>query len=83
MKLSVAQTACLEAIACACRNMDPMSYPPKVTTDMEDPRGVCSPTTARALAKRGLVEWMEGSKSIYITEAGRAAVSSSLPSPTR
>jgi len=81
MKLSVAQTACLEAIACACRNMDPMSYPPKVTTDMEDPRGVCSPTTARALAKRGLVEWMEGSKSIYITSAGLVALSetSSLP----
>lgn len=83
MKLSERQVEALEAIVCACKSMDPMSYPCRVTTDMEDPRGVCTPATARALAKRGLVHWVEGSQSIHITEAGRLANSSSLPSPTR
>lgn len=85
MKLSVAQAAALEAIVCACKLKDPMSYPPKVTTDLEDPRGVCQPATARALAKRGLVEWVEGSRAISITDAGRKALNetSSLLSYTR
>lgn len=71
MKLSNAQATCLESIACAVRNQDPMSYPPKVTTDMENPRGVCTPATARSLLKRGLVEWVEGSSNIRLTDAGR------------
>lgn len=82
MKLSTAQARALEAIVCAARNQDPMSYPPRVTTDMEDPRGVCTPTTARALAKRGLVQWVDGTARISITEAGRVALNATslLPS---
>jgi len=74
MKLSPAQVSCLEAIVCACKLRDPMSYPPVVTTNLEEPRGVCLPTTARALAKRGLVEWKEWGTSIRITPAGEAAL---------
>lgn len=72
MKLSERQEEALEAIYCACEHMDPMTYPPRVTSDMEDPRGVCVAVTARSLKKKGLVEWSEYGRSIALTDAGRA-----------
>jgi len=71
MKLSETQANAIEAIYCAFKHKDPMSYPPKVTSDMEDPRGVCTAVTARSLKKKGLVEWSEWSSSISLTDAGR------------
>ena len=70
MKLSETQREALESIFMACKLRDPMSYPPRVTSDMEDPRGVCRVGTARSLAKKGLVEWEAGSTSIRLTVTG-------------
>jgi hypothetical protein len=74
MKLTEAQRLALEAIFMACKHRDPMSYPPRVTSDMEDPRGVCGVRTARSLKKKGLVEWNEWGSSISLTAAGTELV---------
>jgi len=72
MKLTETQRDALEAIYMACKHRDPMSYPPRVTSDMEDPRGVCRVGTARSLAKKGLVVWSPYSSSISLTDLGTA-----------
>jgi hypothetical protein len=75
MKLSDPQLNCLNSLV--HRDTVPADVAEGfiVTDDVHEPYCVATRKTAQSLAKRGLVNWTEGSRRISITHAGRSAVS--------